>query len=236
MFTEGIVKSYNIERGFGFIDIDGEKKDLFFHITDFPRAAGEPKIGERLKFLIVEEGAKFKATNIVRLDLKVSYPNASIIQNEISNHVIHQNHSPSQRKGMVFTVVGLIVIVILMGLVFLKYQSYQQAQKLKAEQLIEEQKQIVAAQRQALGDLPEVKFSEKTEQALKAMPTPPVQNDQMQLEQQSATAQAQFSCDGRTHCSQMHSYEEAVFFLRNCPNTKMDGNNDGEPCERQFGR
>ena len=46
----------------------------------------------------------------------------------------------------------------------------------------------------------------------------------------------QFKCDGRTHCSQMRSYEEALYFLRNCPNTQMDGNNDGEPCERQFGK
>ena len=45
-----------------------------------------------------------------------------------------------------------------------------------------------------------------------------------------------FQCDGRTHCSQMRSYEEAVWFIRNCPNTKMDGNNDGVPCERQFNR
>lgn len=45
---------------------------------------------------------------------------------------------------------------------------------------------------------------------------------------------AAFRCDGRTHCSQMTSCAEAEFFLRNCPNTKMDGNNDGEPCERQW--
>ncbi len=44
----------------------------------------------------------------------------------------------------------------------------------------------------------------------------------------------QFRCDGRTHCSQMTSCEEATWFLRNCPNTKMDGNNDGIPCERQW--
>ena len=43
-----------------------------------------------------------------------------------------------------------------------------------------------------------------------------------------------FRCDGRTHCSQMTSCEEATFFLRNCPGTKMDGNNDGVPCERQW--
>jgi hypothetical protein len=33
----------------------------------------------------------------------------------------------------------------------------------------------------------------------------------------------------------MGSYEEAKFFLDNCPNTKLDGNHDGEPCEAQFG-
>lgn len=43
-----------------------------------------------------------------------------------------------------------------------------------------------------------------------------------------------FTCDGRTRCSQMRSYEEALFFVRNCPNTEMDGDGDGEPCESQF--
>ena len=45
---------------------------------------------------------------------------------------------------------------------------------------------------------------------------------------------ASYKCDGRTHCSHMTSCEEATWFLRNCPGTKMDGNNDGVPCERQW--
>ena len=40
-----------------------------------------------------------------------------------------------------------------------------------------------------------------------------------------------YQCDGRQHCSQMGSYEEAKYFIENCPNTKMDGDNDGIPCE-----
>ena len=44
----------------------------------------------------------------------------------------------------------------------------------------------------------------------------------------------QFQCQGKEWCSQMSSYEEAVFYLRNCPNTKMDGDGDGIPCESQF--
>ena len=48
------------------------------------------------------------------------------------------------------------------------------------------------------------------------------------------TAPSPFKCDGRTMCSQMTSCDEARFFVQHCPNTKMDGNNDGEPCEQQW--
>ena len=43
-----------------------------------------------------------------------------------------------------------------------------------------------------------------------------------------------FSCDGRTTCSQMRSCAEAQYFLAHCPNVRMDGNHDGEPCEQQW--
>ncbi len=45
---------------------------------------------------------------------------------------------------------------------------------------------------------------------------------------------SRFICDGRQHCSQMQSCEEAKYFLANCPGVKMDGNNDGVPCEQQW--
>lgn len=45
---------------------------------------------------------------------------------------------------------------------------------------------------------------------------------------------ATFTCDGRTHCSQMTSCEEATYFITHCPGTKMDGDRDGIPCERQW--
>jgi cold shock CspA family protein len=50
----------------------------------------------------------------------------------------------------------------------------------------------------------------------------------------SQNASSAFRCDGRTHCSQMTSCAEAKFFLDNCPNTQMDGNRDGIPCEKQW--
>ena len=43
-----------------------------------------------------------------------------------------------------------------------------------------------------------------------------------------------YRCDGRQHCSQMTSCEEARYFLRNCPDPRMDGDRDGIPCEEQL--
>jgi len=41
-------------------------------------------------------------------------------------------------------------------------------------------------------------------------------------------------CDGRQHCSQMTSCDEATFFIKNCPDTKTDGDRDGVPCQEQW--
>jgi cold shock CspA family protein len=49
-----------------------------------------------------------------------------------------------------------------------------------------------------------------------------------------AAATSTFHCEGKTHCSQMSSCDEARFYLRNCPNTEMDGDGDGIPCESQW--
>ena len=48
------------------------------------------------------------------------------------------------------------------------------------------------------------------------------------------TPSNKLKCDGRQYCSQMTSCEEATYFLRNCPNTKMDGDANNIPCERQW--
>jgi hypothetical protein len=50
----------------------------------------------------------------------------------------------------------------------------------------------------------------------------------------AATSAAQYQCDGRTRCPEMHSCDEARWFLQHCPGTKMDGDGDGDPCEDQW--
>lgn len=51
---------------------------------------------------------------------------------------------------------------------------------------------------------------------------------------QPAPARPAFNCDGRRHCSQMTSCNEAKRFLENCPGMEMDGDGDGIPCEQQL--
>ncbi|MGE7959149.1 excalibur calcium-binding domain-containing protein [Pseudomonas sp. NPDC089530] len=45
---------------------------------------------------------------------------------------------------------------------------------------------------------------------------------------------APIKCDGRQYCSQMTSCAEAKQFLQHCPGMRMDGDNDGIPCESQW--
>ncbi|WP_434988021.1 excalibur calcium-binding domain-containing protein [Xanthomonas melonis] len=49
-----------------------------------------------------------------------------------------------------------------------------------------------------------------------------------------APAPAPAGCDGRTQCSQMRSCDDATYVLQHCPNTRMDGDGDGVPCEQQW--
>ncbi|CAB1222599.1 cold shock domain-containing protein [Acinetobacter bouvetii] len=190
MFTEGKIKSYNVERGFGFIKIQGEKKDLFFHIKDFPNKSVEPKIGENLKFRIVEDNGKLKADNIVRLDVQIeSVAHTPLSRAKTKNiHRSRQSKKDKQGGGFISSIIALVIIGVLIYIVYGKYQHWQLSQQVP-----------IALQTAA-------------ERLVNSNPN-------------------MYRCDGRIHCSQMSSYEEAVFFINHCPGTKMDGDNDGEPCE-----
>ena len=78
-------------------------------------------------------------------------------------------------------------------------------------------------------------FAIKQYQALNA--TPVITYDELPTveTQEWQPATPKFRCEaGKTHCSHMRSCEEAIFYINNCPNTKMDGNHDGVPCEKQW--
>ncbi|QOW48939.1 cold shock domain-containing protein [Acinetobacter sp. YH12138] len=250
MFKEGKIKSYNVERGFGFIQQD-QAQDLFFHISDFPSRHIEPRVGENLKYRIEADRGKFKAVNIIRLDLKKEQSTHEQINPSFesrSDRVNDQATPHDTAKGTVwgskiFSMIGLIVILVLAVAVYGKYQQYQEQKQLHLQQLMQENENIVKEQRKAQGDLPDRVLTEQGEKNLYGTASTQAQSVVQYTAQAPSSSdtpraveKAQFSCDGRTHCSQMKSYEEAVYFLQHCPGTKMDGNNDGIPFERQFNK
>lgn len=134
-----------------------------------------------------------------------------------------------QRGSIVIASVTILSVIAFIA-VYLGYAKYQQDKidkQIKLETLIAEQKKLILEQRVLQGPLPEKIDPPPLErQSVVERPTLQVR----------PVVRKDFRCDGRQHCSQMTSYEEAVFFNQYCPNTKMDGDADGIPCEDQFRR
>ena len=193
--------------------------------------------------MIVEDQGKFKAGNIQRLGLSSESKATTSSNKKKARTQASPRYHEAGHKSTIITVIGIIIVAVLGFLTYGKYQSYSAEKQRKAEQLMLEQQQIVEEQRKALGKLPDQILSEQGKRNLDAglhqTNQPRSERVTESIDKQNGrlpVSTGQFKCDGRTHCSQMRSYEEALYFLRNCANTQMDGNNDGEPCERQFGK
>lgn len=64
---EGTIKTLT-EKGFGFITVDGEEKDLFFHGNELNGVTfGELNVGDRVSFEKADSPKGPNATNVTRL-------------------------------------------------------------------------------------------------------------------------------------------------------------------------
>ncbi|WP_082793407.1 cold shock domain-containing protein [Ramlibacter tataouinensis] len=175
----GILRTWNDDRGFGFIAPTQGGCELFVHISAFPRDGSRPTVGERLTY---ELGRG-----------KDGQPQAiQVFRNAIGRARTDPRTRANGPRRARSRLPATVAVVLLVGIGAFGYSRYvrqsQQAQPLATS-------------------------------VSKGIAT---------------TESVHFRCDGRTHCSQMTSCAEAKFFLANCPGTKMDGNNDGVPCEQQW--
>lgn len=180
MRLTGILRSWNDDRGFGFITPKNGGAKIFVHISALPRDGSRPTSGERVSYeLGRDKDGKPRAVNVQRDAISAARPRTH-----------SRTPEPRQSRSPFGKLVGLILLIAVAAFGLNKYQNRPTAHPSEGMQMISTQ---------------------------------------------PATEKAQtFQCDGRTHCSQMTSCTEAKFFSRSCPDTKMDGNNDGTPCEQQW--
>ena len=62
---EGVINRWLDERGFGFINAEGQNRDVFCHVRDFKFRGREPVEGDKVKFeLGKDDQNRVKAINI----------------------------------------------------------------------------------------------------------------------------------------------------------------------------
>jgi cold shock CspA family protein len=239
MRTEGTLRHWNDERGFGFIVATETKQDVFVHISALPQTGRRPQPGERLAFSI-ETGhdGKKRAISVSYLDP----PTAASLAARNATHSAssparardtarppsrhrgphgHEHARPGQRRfGGVLTLLALCGI----GAAIMGSEAFRG---------------LLPSSTPTTGDA--AASVPSTAVSSTAVPSTAVSSTTAPTTASSAAAPAStttatpaFRCDGRTHCSQMTSCAEARDFLRHCPGAEMDGNGDGEPCEQQW--
>jgi len=65
---EGVIKTIVSDKGFGFITVDGEEKDLFFHRNEVKGITFEElKVGDKVSFEKADSEKGPNATNVNRI-------------------------------------------------------------------------------------------------------------------------------------------------------------------------
>ena len=183
----GKLKTWNDERGFGFISPVAGGQDIFMHVSELP-SGFRPSPDAALTFEVSLNAQGKKKAVRVRLGTLPAAPTAKIERTS-------ERRRTASSSGGGFT--KFVLALVILGAAWAAYMRYMGPERSASPRLQEQQKRAA--------DL--------------GVPIP---------------KKEVFSCDGRMHCSQMSSCEEAKFFLKNCPGTKMDGDNDGIPCEQDL--
>ena len=140
-------------------------------------------------------------------------------------------------KGVRYIVSGmkkfivLILVLSTMALGIFFYPSLSSTLDILSGVSTSERKCTTQAGEIYYGDVPDGVVCQKNESVDTSLT---VVKSPSQNVTESSMNYGNMKCDGRKYCSQMKSCKEAKFFLQKCPNTSMDGNNDGIPCQRQW--
>lgn len=206
----GKIVRWHDDKGFGFVKSDGLDKDVFVHISAFPPNSLRPKVGDDVVFQV---GNTPKGLQVTRARYQ-NQLNDNVSTNAQKGNLyleLERDDNVSQRKDS--------------NVSFTK-KTYKQSKlpNNKPKGLFSSLFGLLAIAcliyygYQNLSNRSEYTNSQVSKQTLPSI-------------EQKSVSNTNFKCDGRQHCSQMNSREEAEWFSQNCPDTKMDGDKDGDVCE-----
>ncbi|ASP47196.1 cold shock domain-containing protein [Cognaticolwellia beringensis] len=209
---KGQLKNWIDNKGFGFIESPELKQDTFIHISSLNNMSRKPKVGDYIYFEVEQQSnGKSRAVNC-----RIEGVATTALKQK--SHRVYKTSPKSKSKiFLLFAVIGISTF------------AYQRL-NIKTQQVPTQQYKAPVTEAIPAGQYTAPIKETMPQQQYKAPITETIPPRQVTKPKPS------FSCDGRQHCSQMSSYDEAKYFLQNCPNTKMDGDRDGIPCERQFNR
>jgi cold shock CspA family protein len=220
-FEEGSLFKWNDDKGYGFIKPDGENTQVFIHITAFGRIPRRPMEGDRVYFnAIIEEQGKRKAkfARILEVPGRASAASPSVRRQSppARDHWQAPRHHTSTPRRMKRTLRNFMVLVVLpLALATTLIGRCHHSNRVPRSP--------------ASGPMPVA--SERWNES----PPSPIPSSPSPEARPTSNPTHAFRCEGKTHCGQMGSRDEAQFYLNNCPHEPMDGDGDGTACEQQFG-
>ena len=210
MRTHGTLTKWNDDRGFGFITPAKGPPEIFVHISEFPRESGRPMVNELISFEVVPgPDGRQRAVRIMRPGQKSARPPAM--------------RERQQARGRWLS--GALTLLAVASIGAYTYSRFMH----RPAPSVDTRPQVPAPTqyRPAPAEPP------RPQQAA-SQPQWPTPSGDTRPQEAAPRALPPARCDGRKMCSQMNSCEEATYFIRNCPDTQMDGDHDGVPCESQW--
>jgi cold shock CspA family protein len=176
-FYKGRLKRWIDDKGFGFIEAENGKREIFIHISALKRMSRRPAVGDMINYQIhIDNDGKNRAVN-AKIEGVAEIP-------QVKRKNI-RNHNDTNWSSIFFGIIMLILAA------FVFYNKVIGTRHSPTTYIHPEPKE-------------------------------------------EASEQKVYSCEGKVYCSQMTSCEEAMYYLKNCPGTKIDGDHDGIPCENQW--
>ena len=239
----GTIAHWNEARKFGAILEEYSQKEVFAPLAAFDRTDPPPTVGERVSFeMTVGRRNRDEAADIRYMD-RFADEEEDGFQAEASDSV--------KKTALTAFIAGLIAFGGYYGYHYVAENSDKIIPHQQNEVIVKQVAEQIHADRQAWkaavsgsGHGKAVKTESQPQEKAKADDS--IGGRIMQLfnkeesrykeeshykEESLYKEESRYKCDGRQYCSEMTSLDEAKYFVKHCPNTKMDGDHDGEPCE-----